>query len=373
MTRRHSVRLGVFLLSFGCGSRSPLLETVANSDAGDGSALPGDGGSPDAVACRSIDAVCAAAQECCSGRCVQNRCVAPVAFCQPGEPAAQLAQWQLATTSVPDVLAVDEQFVYFSVTGVGSVRRVFKGGGPTEILTNDADPDVRGVALFDDTVVFADGRGVHSVAKSGGAVTTLATSAAGARFVAVYGGRVYWTDGQPALRRVPLGGGAVTDHVTASVGNPVHIRVDDQGIFWSRTGGPISVLAHGANTLFALGSPQTIGDFVLDGPHTFFTDSCGTPCGTIVRAPKDKSPTIFLAQGLPFPSGIATDASFVYWSQAEAAQPGQLMRVAKLGPAGGTPELVVADAAGPSSVVVDDHCVYWLTRTGSVRRAPKSL
>ncbi len=374
MWRKRSVWIAVAVVAMGCGSRSPLLDGQAagGADAGDDSALPVDGGLPDVAVCRLPGAICGVDEDCCSSACQMGRCVDPLAFCAPGDPSVQLAQWQLATTGVPDVIALDEAHVYFTVAGVGSVRRVFKGGGATETLTNDADADVRGVALFDNTLVFADGKGVHSVDRSGGAVTTLATSQAGARFVAVYGGRVYWTDGQPAIRSVPVGGGAVTDHVVVSVGNPIRIAVDDQGIFWSRTGGPINVLAHGADTLFALGSPQSIGDFVLDCPNAYFTDNCGSPCGTIVRAPKDKSPTVFLAQGLPFPTGIATDASFVYWSQAEAAQPGQLMRTPKLGQAGGAPEVVVANAAGPSSVAVDGSCLYWLTRTGSVRRAPKS-
>jgi hypothetical protein len=64
-----------------------------------------------------------------------------------------------------------------------------------------------------------------------------------------------------------------------------------------------------------------------------------------------------LAQG-PFPWGIAVDASYVYWVNAEGADGGSVVRVAK---GGGAAQTLASAQVNPVSIAIDANRVYWTT------------
>lgn len=108
-----------------------------------------------------------------------------------GGPTTVLAHVQYAYT-----IAIDADSVYFVANG--TVRRVAKTGGPVVTLLERGQgasmtPD--GIAVDDSAVYFADlmGKGIHKIAKSGGAVSLVASGESFPRAVAVDASCVYWT------------------------------------------------------------------------------------------------------------------------------------------------------------------------------------
>jgi hypothetical protein len=91
--------------------------------------------------------------------------------------------------------------------------------------------------------------------------------------------------------------------------------------------------------------------------------------GTISRVPRDGSaPAATLVKNQPHPICVATDETFVYWTDDHA---GTISRCALAG-CGGLREVLYDMQNVPHALVVDDKFLYWTNRDDTdVVRAPK--
>ena len=166
--------------------------------------------------------------------------------------------------------------------------------------------------------------------------------------IAVDDQNYYWTEwvsGQPMeIDRMPLGGGSQTT-VATDAGLISGFATDGQDIFFISSVGTRPDLTAFLRKVSVAGGPvQDLGSFApadlglvaLDGPYVYWTVSpVSTPAGTVgtgylSRVPKDGSePSSVLVANLPFTGGLATDATYVYWTEFWLTGVGSVKRLRK--------------------------------------------
>lgn len=171
----------------------------------------------------------------------------------------------------------------------------------------------------------------------------LATAIAGPFNVALDDAFVYFTSyvKTGAVLRVPKAGGPAT---TLTSGDFPHgIAVDAADAFVAEAGG---------------------GRIAMDDAFIYFVGAA------LTRVSKDGSGAIVLASDSDVSgTGIAVDASFVYWTSPAA---GTVMKMPK---AGGETVALASGQDTPSGLAIDDDCAYFTTNalgpTGSVMKVAK--
>jgi hypothetical protein len=203
---------------------------------------------------------------------------------------------------MPAGIAVDEASIYVARAGDGTVWRWGKDGSPgVQLSSSDPAPlfvAVSGSGLFwtdqgTSSASFADG--LVREARFDAGVTSVASSQSMAYGIALDATYVYWTDLYGGtVNRAPQAGGAASPIVSGS-SRPVAVSVGGGWIYFA-VQGPMGSASEGA-----------IEAVRTDG-------TCpGSPCPRV------------LASRRSAPFAIASDASFVYWTEPGS---GNVMRVA---------------------------------------------
>jgi sugar lactone lactonase YvrE len=293
--------------------------------------------------------------------------------------------------------------------GVGCSEGLCEPTTLSSVFTSNA----YALALSADTVYFTRNSstgGVYKVAKTGGAVTTLASAQAYPCDIAVDGTHVYWTNYgiqgsvQGAVMKTPIEGGTapevlVPDQLWANSlalrGSELYWGPDDMVGPLSRIsvgGGPVTVIApdqdrigdifvdaaallwltrttvvalpHGSTTPSTIATGvQDTSHLVADATHVYFTDESA---GSVLRVARTGGAVLTIATGQLDPHGLAIDDTHVYWVQNDGTD---IQRAPK---AGGPSQLVAKNQAGPQAVALDATHVYWTNRSnGTVRRVVK--
>ncbi len=157
-----------------------------------------------------------------------------------GGTASKLAE---SSTYAPGLPAADDANVYWVGEGVFSAPRT---GGTATTLATTRDV-ATGLAIDDANVYWCDSSDpaapIMRTPKAGGPSVTLATHQSGAAGFATDGHDVYWTvDETPgAVVKVAVDGGSVT--TLASATSPGAIAVDDTGVYWAESQGPVMRLS----------------------------------------------------------------------------------------------------------------------------------
>jgi hypothetical protein len=162
----------------------------------------------------------------------------------------------------------------------------------------------------------------------------------------------------------PLGGGNPTTLATSPVTNPQRIAVDSTYVYWVATGGFGSCAIYkvpiaGGNPVGVAGSDD-FGAIAANGSGFFYVEMGQVANAGSVRQITGGNTTI-LASGLSYPTGMAVDATDVFWINAGNGGGGTLVK-APIG-GGSVTGLSIAYAnAGKSltpTVATDATSVYW--------------
>ena len=123
---------------------------------------------------------------------------------------------------------------------------------------------------------------------------------------------------------------------------------------------PVKVLA------FEQNQPQALA---IDATHVYWVNGSGGTLGTVNRVRKSGGPVEILATGEASPQQLALDDTHVYWTNQGEGPTQGVRRVAKLG---GAAERLTT-ASGPSGIAVDATDVYWCDwSAGTVNRRAKT-
>jgi hypothetical protein len=157
---------------------------------------------------------------------------------------------------------------------------------------------------------------VRSVSVTGGEAQTLATGSGPSGLIRVSGDYVYWTEGFDRILRVPKGGGTV-ETVAAQLPFLSDLAVDASGVYFSEQDSGLvrsTPLDGGSFALIGTGLTFSWNVIALDAHNVYWVDQndlwrASKPGGTQVQISSE------LNSDAAFPNGVASDGSFVYWSE----------------------------------------------------------
>jgi len=266
--------------------------------------------------------------------------------------------------------------------GAGGTGGVSQGGTPTVVVTLDAVPV--SLALAGDRLyvtLFAthggDGK-VDSIAKTatgasadgGTALTTLASGLPGPGAIAVNGSQVLWIDNYQVIS-VPVTGGPtstlfsnVLALVRLPIVNSVFYSTSDNGTTIRAYGLGAADAGIGVGTTVYMRSGEGLGFAVdTDGTSLYFTNANGgsssTPNDLVMSPVAGGTPTVLVANaagGSLDYDYIVDDATTVYWSDSGN------QRVSSVPKAGGTAKTLATFPSGSAAVqiVLDGDNIYAL-------------
>jgi sugar lactone lactonase YvrE len=278
-----------------------------------------------------------------------------------GAPPVLLASGQ----NGPEYPLVDATHVYW--TNVGSVARVAKTGGAVETLAT-VGVNNEGCALDSTHIYFADGAGhaIYQLPKSGGTAVLRAASQSFPQTVALDATHVYWaSEGDGAIRRVPKSGGAVENLATGQA-NAYAIALHGSELFWTRTTGQISKLSTASCcsvTQLVTSGPAGALSIAVDSTHVYWVAQSGQNVQRVSRSGGSAQEVGFVTLA----DGLAVDESHVYVGQ--DSKPGSIHRFVKDGSTG---DVAATGQDHPRGIATDAEAIYWAnTDSGEIYKIAK--
>jgi CUB/sushi domain-containing protein len=202
----------------------------------------------------------------------------------------------------------------------------------------------------------------------GGPPTEITSGMAYGWGITVDSTNVYWT-GDSYVRKAPLSGSPVSNFATGYV-NIAWVFSNGTNVFWNNTGTSPSFTDSSLMKMSTSGGPATplatgavIGAFAVDASYVYYikrTPSVANS-GQILRVSQAGGAATPLASGQAFPYAIATDGSYLYWTN------GDLKNLVKMSISGGavTP---LASSVLELGVTTDGSYVYYATTTNAVMK-----
>ncbi len=260
----------------------------------------------------------------------------------------------------PAAIALDDYngFVYWVNEGDGSVNRITKSGGTVETVHSAGESTPRGI-----TVGLRDSEYYAFWTNSSGGSFTGSSEVGSVWGVAVDGTPPPGQEDTADLEPVPIPPYDPTGIATAS--GAIFCTTPTKSAVYRWTKG----YPNASGPLPATDAQEPFG-IATDGTYLYWTDRTA---GEIVRykqvPPADRTP---LAEAQGGPTGITLGDSYVYWT---AKSDNAIRRTPVTGVIGGPDDLATAadGVNGPTAIAVDSNYVYWTNETaGTIMRVPKS-
>jgi hypothetical protein len=253
------------------------------------------------------------------------------------------------------------------------VAELDTGGEAASLAAADqvlADRVGRPVSLTVDAThlywIDGDAGALVRMARTGGAITTLATGASAWTpwSIAVDATTVYWLDPDDgAVRATPRGGG-VTRTLATGQGDLVGIAIDAGHVYFAG-GDRVRRVAKWGGALATIATGSTPSALVADGYFVYVADALVLGgSNQIYRVPRAGGARVVLAEQEDA-HGLVADAGHLYWKRFWT---GDVRRGSRWMPGAAT---VAGDGGGWGDVAVDATHVWW-TGGPVLHRAPKA-
>ena len=288
----------------------------------------------------------------------------PAAHC--GAPKAPVA---IVSGVAPMALALQGSNLFFTTQKAGSnqfsVMRVPVGGGTPEMIAQETGTTLSGGLCVDANAVYF-ARGSDLVALHGGAESTLATVSGDVWGCASDGINVYLiantvrTGGTSGLlARVPAGGGNL--EALASPAAPSVLTLDGQAVFvgtiGNRDSGKVLRFADGA--MMDISTATFVEGIGTDATDVYWTDAESGSAGSVKHAPKNGGPvTTVVASQVGFPQGVALDGPYLYWTN-----PGEHAAYSQIG---SDQPISIATTDGAPGPIVSAACAVYVGVAGAM-------
>jgi hypothetical protein len=311
----------------------------------------------------------------CGNDCEGQPCSAGV--CQPLALATGQDQ--------PWGIALGSSNCYWTNRGNGTVMTVDAAGATTADAAGTPAPSVVASSQNSPTSIATDAMNVYWVdTTNGGSVLECALGGCATPFalasgqpspwgiaIPSVGGVAYFTAGSSAWS-VSLDDGGVSALGSES-GTPNPIVTDGSYVYWSdATGGVYKCATGGCTTPTQLSAPagQPSSGIAIDASNVYFTLGGGSTPGAVWIVSKAGTGAMSLVTA-NLPLGIAVDPSteLVYWTDAGS---GTVMKMSAVD--AGAPITIASGQSNPTGIVLDSTYVYWtnaVATTGSIMRMTK--
>jgi hypothetical protein len=276
---------------------------------------------------------------------------------------------QLVSGVAPMAIALSGGNLFFTTQKPGSnqfsVMRVAAGGGTPEMIAQETGTTTSGGLCVDANAVYF-ARGSDLVALRGGAESTLATVSGDVQGCASDGNDVYLiantvrTGGITGLlARVPAAGGNMD--ALASPAAPSVMTLDGAVIFVGTIGnhdtGKVQRFAGGA--MMDISTATFVEGIGTDATDVYWTDAESGSAGSVKHAPKNGGPvTTVVTSQVGFPQGVALDGPYLYWTN-----PGEHAAYSQIG---SDQPLVIANTDGAPSAILAAACTIYVGVAGAM-------
>jgi hypothetical protein len=271
--------------------------------------------------------------------------------------------------SEPSDLVLDDEHLYWTNRGDGSLMLKPKAGGDAAVLV--ADQDRIGRVVVDETHVYwTAGPQILKMPKAGGDSVLLAESEMrerrGPSGIAVDDSRVYWTlyfESDGFVMAVNKQGGD-PERLASGQDGAFFIVAQSNHVYWSNHAGQGKQVMHfdlANRDLSVVAKDQYNPTWVAVDEHSVYWTNLRRKRGAIMRAGIDGGGVEEFAGQLGGPSVVALDENQVYWTDL-VLPPGveaEVSFIRKRSKTGGTQETVVEVKGHLWGLAVDDQHLYW--------------
>ncbi|MFT3773754.1 MAG: hypothetical protein QM820_50925 [Minicystis sp.] len=255
--------------------------------------------------------------------------------------------------------------------------------GPTVIAAGAPHADSpRGIAITSDSVLWVNEQSGNVMRVGFGGTPLKIADTSGPRAIDTVGGVVVWTaqDGLFACTLPSCGSSKHQVFGAAAAGSLRDVAFDGQTVVFSDNGsgsnsGKVLSCAIGSCSPISLNTNMVAPEGVeLYGGRAFFLDQGnGNQNGNVSSAPKSSQILTQHAASLNFPTGVAVDDTYVYWTEREPS--GHVRRCAYGSGYCDNPEDVAPAAGGlarPSDIRIGGGRIYWMNADdGSIMSCPQ--
>jgi hypothetical protein len=228
----------------------------------------------------------------------------------------------------PDAIQVDSQNAYWrtSFAGNGDIQRVFKGGGPQNVVFNTM-AYVGGIAVGGSKIYWSSPTGIWSMVL-GGTPSNIVPESGDPGVMTADGTGIHWVNegsfggNDGAIKGADLGGASPAT-LTSGESYTWAIATDASNVYWATDNGVRTIGKDGQGYLINVSSGPVHG-IAVDATDIYYT--LGTD---VLKVPIGSTSSTLVAAASASTQDVAVGATDVYYSTVDFLGMGTLIKVAK--------------------------------------------